>query len=265
MADRVLAKTWVVLSDVHVPYENKPFVDAACELIADIKPHGLILNGDIINFDEISRHNAGSVALLEGKRFAQSITATNKFLDKVDAAAGVRCKEKYWHDGNHESNLYRWMLRGDNAVFMDDPALSLPSRLRLKERGYIYKGDYPNAYTKIGKLLVTHGQYCSKFPAARHMEKYQVSTLVGHVHTEQTFAASTWDEPRISYTQGHMADEESEGMSYYPRPRPWISSFSVVHVRPNGMFYRVPVQWVDGAMFYGSNAYPKKLRRQKAA
>lgn len=261
MADRVLAKTYVVFSDIHIPYEDKTLVAAALELVKDIQPHGVVLNGDILDLPEVSRHNAGSVAHLEGKRIANSFAAGNKFLDTLDAAVGPRCKEKHWVTGNHENRWDRWVQSGDNAVFADDEYVTLPARLRLKERGYIYHGDYPDAHVRLGKLLVTHGQFCGKYPASRHMERYQTSILVGHTHTQQTYHASTWDGQRAAYCAGHMADEDSEAMAYFPKPRPWIKGFTIVHVFPGGDFVVQPINYVGGRFMYGSDVYPKRLRR----
>lgn len=261
MADRVPAKTYVVLSDVHLPYESKTAIDAVCELIKDIQPHGVVLAGDILDLPEISRHNRGSVALLEGKRVAHTFVSGNKFLDRIDAVAGPRCKDKHWIDGNHEHRFARWVQSGDNVVFADDDCTSIPYRLKLADRGYIYHGDYPNGFVRLGKLLVTHGTATGKYPAAKHMEKYQTSILVGHTHTQQTYHASTWEGQRGAYCQGFLADPDSEAMAYHPHPRAWIQGFSVVHVRPNSDFFVVPVNFVNGAAMFGMDIYPKRLRR----
>lgn len=261
MADRVPAKIYFIFNDIHVPDQNKPLVDAACELLRDIKPHGIVLNGDILDLPEVSRHNAGSVAHLEGKRLAHTWTAGNKLLDQFDAAAGPRCKEKHFIEGNHEHRWQRWIESGDNVVFADDEATSLKYRLRLQQRGYVYHSGYPDAHVRIGKLLVTHGQWSGKYPAARHLERYQISVLVGHTHTDQTYHASTWEGQRGAYCNGHMADEDSDAMAYAPKPRAWIQGFSVVQVRPSGDFFVQPVRWVNGCFFYGTDIYPKRFRR----
>lgn len=261
MADKVAAKTYVILSDVHVPYQDARAIQVVCDVMQDLRPHGIVLNGDILDLEEISRHNAGSVAHLEGKRLAQTFTAGNKFLDQIDKAAGTRCKEKYFVYGNHEHRFQRWVESGDNAVFADDEAVDIAHRLRLAQRGYVAYKDYPVAHVRLGKLLVTHGQYTGKYPAAKHMERYQTSVLVGHTHTVQTYHASTWDGQRVAYCQGYLADPDSEAMKYAPPPKAWQQGFSVVYVADDGRFWVNLVSIVDGELFYGGRQYPKSLRR----
>lgn len=264
MADIVGARIYLVLSDIHVPCQDERAIQIACDMMRDLRPHGLVLNGDILDLPEVSRHNAGSVGHLEGKRISQTFTAGNKLLDQLDAAAGPRCKEKHFIFGNHEHRWARWLMSGDNIVFADDDAMDFGVRLKLRERGYLCHKNYPEAHVRIGKLLVTHGQWCGKYPAARHMERYQTSVLVGHTHTAQSFSASTWDGQRAAFCSGHMADAASEAMDYAPKPNNWITGFSVVYVEPSGNFHLHQISVVEGRAFYGGKLYPARARRNDA-
>jgi len=261
MADRVIAKTWVCLSDIHLPFEDKHAVATALEIIKDLRPHGIALLGDVLDFYEISHHNHGSVAKLEGYRIADTFKAGNRFLDELDKALGNRCTERHWVDGNHSDRLKRWIETASNAVFAGDESVDIGHRLKLKERGYSYHAGYPNAHVRVGKLVLTHGIWCGKYPAARHMERFQSSVLVGHTHTHQVYTASTWEGQRIAYCQGHLADVDSPAMAYAAKPNNWITGFSVIQVMPNGNFWVQPVNFVGGVTMYGQSLYPKRLRR----
>lgn len=261
MADKVAAKIYFVLSDIHAPYQSERGIQIVCDMMRDMQPHGLVLAGDCLDLPEVSRHNAQSVALLEGKRIAKTFTAGNKLLDQLDAAAGTRCKEKWWLNGNHEDRWYRWLQSGDNVVFADDEATDIGTRLKLSQRGYTYVKDYPGGHIKLGKLLIVHGKFTNKYCAAKHLEEYQVSILTGHTHTVQSYHASTWDGQRGAYCQGHLADPDSEAMSYHKPPRRWIQGFSIVYVKPSGEFWVQAVNIVNGETFYGGKQYPKSLRR----
>ncbi len=261
MADRVAAKSYLILNDIHVPYQDERAIQIVCDVASDLRPHGIVLNGDILDLPEVSRHNAGSVALLEGKRIAKTFTAGNKLLDQLDRAVGSRCTDRHWINGNHENRWYRWLQSGDNVVFADDETTDLPARLGLARRGYVYHRDYPTAHVKLGKLVITHGQWSGKYPAARHMERYQTSVLVGHTHTVQTYHASTWDGQRVAYCNGYLADPDSEAMAYAPPPRAWQQGFAVAYVAPDGKFWVQLLSIVDGELHYGGKQYPKSLRR----
>jgi predicted phosphodiesterase len=252
-------KRYVVLSDIHVPYQNRAAIDAICSFMKDYRPDGLILNGDILELDEVSKHSSGSLAQLEGKRIARTFTEGNALLDKLCVAAGKQCTERHFVAGNHEHRLTRWLAAGDNAVFKDDPAMSIPTRLRLKLRGFLWHGEYPEAHVKLGHLVVTHGQFCAKDAARRHLERYQTSVLVGHTHVSGSYHASTFTGQRGAYCAGHLADETADAMQYAPKPKAWITGFAtvVVHV-PTGDFHVDLHNFVSGVFHVGGKAYGKR-------
>jgi len=45
----------VSLSDLHVPFHNEALVDSAIRLIRKLKPHNVVINGDVADFFELSR------------------------------------------------------------------------------------------------------------------------------------------------------------------------------------------------------------------
>lgn len=94
--------TYVVVSDVHVPFQDKPANAAICALLKDVRPDGLIVNGDFLDLIEVSTHAAGSVAQLEGQRISTTFREGNKLLDSYQAAAGKQCLDNHFVEGNHE-------------------------------------------------------------------------------------------------------------------------------------------------------------------
>jgi predicted phosphodiesterase len=259
-----LTQTHVVLSDIHVPYQDRRAQEIVCQVVEDLKPDGLIVNGDGLDFFELSRHNRGSVALLEGKRIKKTWDEGLAFRAELDSAAGSGCKRKEWLEGNHENRLYRWIRTDENAVFIDDEGVSIPHRLALAPNGWIYKAGYPKkAHAFLGKLLVTHGRYCGKYPAARHLEKYQTSCLVGHTHTVQTYHGSTWGGQRMAHCAGFLADENSEAMEYADEANNWIKNFTVVHVQASGEFQIVPCTIIKGRLIFNDREYPRKPIRKR--
>lgn len=252
-------KLAVVLSDIHTPDEDKDAIEIVCDLMRDLKPQILVLNGDILDLPEVSRHDAGSLARLENKRIFQTFAAGNRLLDKLESAAGPQCTDKRYVYGNHEHRLRRWLQQGDNAIFEGDVSLDIAHRLKLEERAWQVFPDYPEAGTRLGKLWITHGQWCGKYPAARHLERYQTSVLVGHTHTEQTHHASTWNGPHVGYCAGYLADRTAKSMAYAPKPNNWKQGFALVYVESNGNFHVQMLSIIDGILFYGGRRYGRKV------
>jgi predicted phosphodiesterase len=246
---RMDARVYVVVSDVHVPSQDRAAVAAACDYFGDVRPHGIVYNGDILDFDEVSRYSRDSVAKLEGKRIATSWLAGNEFLDQTTAACGPRLREKHWVEGNHERRLAAWLESGSNAVFKDDFALSVPDRLLFEKRGIMDHGAYPDASLRLGHLLVTHGTIAAKYTAARTLDKYGHSALVGHAHRPDMHYGSALEGNRAAYVAGHLADPDSPAMSYAPRPNAWAQGFATVYLRKSGAF-QVTLHQLFGGVFY---------------
>jgi len=247
-------RIYAVLSDVHVPYQDRRAVAGVCDYLRDLQPHGLILNGDILDLDEISRHNAGSVANLEGKRISRTWREGNAFLDVVISSCGSRLDDIRWVDGNHEDRIARWLAQADHAVFADDLGFDIAGRLRFAERGIKHFSGYPDAHTTLGKLLITHGTVCGKYAPARHLDKYRHSVLFGHTHTPGMYYASGMSRT-AAYNNGHLADVLSPALSYAATPNAWAQGFAVVHVRTTGEFQVQLIQLWNGQFHVGDRTY----------
>lgn len=255
------AKVYVVVSDVHVPYQDRSACDAVGALMSELRPNGLVINGDYLDLLEVSRHSSGAVAQLEGLRISKSFDEGRAQLDRWMKAGGPQMTDNKFIDGNHEHRLDRWMSSGDNAVWLGDEATNIGKRLGLAERGFVYASGYPKAHAKLGHLLVTHGRWCNKYAAATHLDRYGHAIMVGHVHTPQMFYGSALGKQKAGYVNGHLADVGSPAMSYAPVPNSWCQGFSVVTVEPNKTFHVAQVQFADGAFYYGGRRYGRGAKR----
>ena len=248
-------KFYTVVSDVHIPHHDKEAVTTVLEYVKDLRPHGIVYNGDILDFYEISRFNSGSLKKLENQRFKDTWDQGNAFLDNFMKAAGNRLEEQYWNDGNHEDRLARWIEHEGNGVFADDEAFSIPGRLKLKERGITYNPVSDKAYVKLGHLLITHGRFATKYSAAKHLDTYRHSILIGHTHSPQVFFGPGFLHPQVCYVSGHLADTKSVAMDYSSEPNAWVQGFATVAVKKSGNFsVQLHTLW-DGQFEVGGTTY----------
>jgi predicted phosphodiesterase len=253
---------YVVVSDVHVPYQDQNACDAVGELMKDIRPDGVVINGDFWDLLELSKHARGAVAQLEGTRIQASTDACNVQLDDWMAAAGPQCTHNHFIDGNHEHRLDRWMKTGDNAVWLGDEATDIGKRLRLADRGFVYHKGYPDAYCRLGRLIVTHGRWTNKYAAAKHLDAYGHAIMVGHCHTPQMFYGSALNKQKAGYVNGHLADVDSPAMGYAGKPNSWCQGFALVQVEGNGRTFHVQqIQFANGSFYYGGRRYGRKAGR----
>lgn len=248
-------RTYVVVSDVHVPYHSQQCTDAVAEFMADVRPHGIVIAGDFLDLLELSRHSAQSLLKLEGKRVSTTFAEANALLDQWQHAAGPQCEDNHFIDGNHEDRIARWLAAGDNGVWAGDDSVSIEGRLKLRARGFTYHAGYPSAGVMIGKLWITHGRFCNKFHASKHLDFYRHSIMYGHTHQPMVHYASSLNGQQVAIGLGHLADPDSEAMSYAARPNAWCNGFAVVHVRPDGAFNAQPINFWDGQFAVAGKVY----------
>jgi predicted phosphodiesterase len=254
-------RLYVVLSDVHIPYHDEDALEAVCGLMKDLSPHGLVLNGDFLDLLELSRHSAGSVAKLEGRRVSTTFSEARRILNMLQEAAGAGCIDNHFIDGNHEDRVGRWLSAGDNGVFADDLSVDITSRLDLKDRGFKHHAGYPDAGVSLGKLWVTHGRFTNKYHAAKMLDYYRHSVMYGHTHVPQTHCASALHGQQVAYGTGYLADERSEAMSYAPKPNAWVKGFALVYVWPDESFNAQVLNFWRGQFAYGGKVYGRRLSK----
>jgi predicted phosphodiesterase len=250
-------KRALISSDHHQPYHHRANFAAMMAFARDFKPHVKVIAGDFNDFPEVSRHNRGSLALLEGRRVHLTCHSGNEVLDEIDAAVGRQCREKVFIFGNHDIRLEKWSHLGDNGVFQGDPMLDLAGRLRLEGRGYHVIRKYPKGVYSLGKLRIIHGQYCSKHAAATHVEKLGVNVMFGHTHRSGLYLAPTLDGQRGGYALGTMADPSQPELEYAGIAPGWSEGFGTVMVRRSGNFQAELHNFVDGVFYFGGRQYGK--------
>lgn len=250
-------RVYLVASDAHVPAHDAACTDAVAALLSDLQPDGLVLAGDFVDLEEISRYDQGSILKRGGKRLSDGFAVANAILDQWDAAAGPNCTEKDYIDGNHEERMAKWLARGDNGVFAGDDSVDLDKRLRLRERGYRHHAG-EDAAVSLGHLIVTHGRWCNKYHANKHLEEFRHSVLYGHTHSPQTIYASAYGAQQVAIGIGHLADPDSPAMSYARRPNRWAQGCAVVYVHTSGDFHVTPLNFWRGQVIYGNRAYGRR-------
>jgi predicted phosphodiesterase len=166
----------VIITDIHIPYNNVPATKTALEFIRDTKPAYVGINGDAIDFYAISRYSRDPKRRLH---LADELGAFNAFLDDVAKAAGKA--QIILVKGNHEQRWSSYIR--DHAVELEGLAvLSFQSLLGLKKRNIVWA---PAGFT-YGSFRIVHGDglFASKGGQTSHkwIDKMHSSMAVGHIH-----------------------------------------------------------------------------------
>jgi predicted phosphodiesterase len=239
-------RTWVVLSDIQIPFQDQKVLDLVTDFVRDLKPHGVILNGDITDSYRLSRFtkNPFTEDPINRNDLVQEQREAGRLLKKLEKAP-----EKWWLGGNHEDRLRKYIW--DKAPeFAGLSELTFPKLFHLSDYGFKWK-EY-GGHLDLGKLMVTHGSLVSKHSGQSgraHMEKYGTSILVGHTHRLGVYYRRDVRGVHAAYENGCLCQLNP---SYDHHPD-WQQGFSVVHTFDHGGFnvQQVPILHRRG-FFYGN-------------
>jgi len=182
----------VFLSDQHAPHHDPKLHEAVCCWLQTIKPDLVVLLGDLVDNDSVSRHRknpAWATTLNDCYTAGWRLAA-----DYRSAAPSATFKAV---DGNHEDRLRNGVL--DNLPGLAGftrpgdkyPVLSTPHLLRFDELDIDFVGSqdtYSHHAVKIGETLSgCHGWVAKRGAGASALATLQIvrhHVAIGHVHRQ---------------------------------------------------------------------------------
>jgi hypothetical protein len=254
--------TVVVAGDFHFPTNDERCEDILLQVVADLKPRAVVLNGDLPDLLAVSRFPKDlrhQWSLFEERR---ALHATLRRLHEATAATGAEIVET---DSNHSGNGVegRWMRYlsdrlGELACLPDVvEALSYArvwhppeewSRVRLVED-----------YEILPYLVALHGDVVRKqagYSANGMLLKYRGIVSLIHNHTHRLGATGNRI-PRLGrQAEGMIRGYENGCMCHlaphYAKAADWQQGFSIVHHDDEGHFNVEQVSITDGVAVVGS-------------
>ncbi len=208
-------RKWIVLNDLHIPFQDKVCVKLALDFIKRVRPYGVILLGDIVDFYQISR-------------FAKDPSRANLLQDDIDEAVNfLRELSKlasniHYLRGNHEARLQKFLWSTSPCLSSLD-SLQVPSLLKFKELGVTY---HPDRF-KVGDMTFIHGKFVRRhagYSAKAHYDKYGVTMMHGHTHRDAKYTIRTMDGHKAVWENYCMCSLDPE---YDDFPN-WTQGFSLV-------------------------------------
>lgn len=173
------------LSDIHVPYHDVALLDAAIEMLVDIQPDRVVINGDTNDFFGISRFNRA----MERLELLQSELDMGK---QVRALLRDACPNAVFEEtmGNHEERLITYP--GFNAPALQSlQALRPANLLGLNE---LEIRHWPqNGFRLREDFIVEHGVAIRKQSGATaraRLEDTLISGIMGHTHRMDSYRRS---------------------------------------------------------------------------
>lgn len=240
----------LIVPDTHRPYHDKRAWALMLKAARAFKPHTIVTIGDLLDFYSVSSHSKDPDRAM---RLHAELEDGNRALDELDA---LGAKDKRYVAGNHEDRLHRYLQ--DKAPELFD-TVSVPSLLRLKERGWSYvpyKAD-----TRLGKAYFTHDVgVAGRNSTFKALDTYQHTVVTGHSHRLQyVVEGNAVGEYKLSAQFGWLGDANK--VDYMHRVnvnKNWALGFGVGYLdSASGIVYLTPVPIVkytcvlEGVLFRG--------------
>jgi len=239
-------KRYVVLPDLHGKYVSMPALACATRAIEVVKPTGVILLGDVGEFE-----HAGHWQWKKKRRppleyqlplVDQDIEDTLRVMDIIDESCDkANVKDKHLTGGNHDD----WLDR----LVEENPYLTeylFKEAMGLKERGY--KFHQLGELLKIGKLYYYHGHlHGGKYHANNHLTKMGCNVLYGHWHDIQQSSVTHVDGAKSAWSIGCLKRMDRRSNEWLGgRQHNWGHAFAVVDYFSGGLFTVNVINIING-------------------
>lgn len=216
-----------ILSDVHIPEHD---IEALTVAIRDLQNEGidgLLLNGDILDMHQVSRHFKDPGKARIKKEFELGL----QFIESIKKAfPGIPI---YFKEGNHEKRWPTW-LRSRAIEIWDDEEYTIPNKLRLGENQITWIPN--NQPIKYGNLWIIHGNEITGnsrvSPAHAVSLRAHESTLTGDKHRSDKRHVKHQLSGNITsyYTLGCLCGLRAD---YLPN-NDWMHGFGIAYVNSQG-------------------------------
>lgn len=224
---------FIVISDIHYPYHDAKAIKCVLDFIQDKEIDTIILNGDILDFYDVSSFDKDPDRVNSLQKEIDMSTKFFKKLRTIKPDARI-----LFIKGNHEYRLERYLKKHPELYSLD--ALKLPNLLDLKK----YNIEYSDKGIKLGNLKIIHGDMVRKFSgytARGELEKHDSSGVSSHTHRGGVYYYRTPERHLAWFESFCLCDLNPE---YINEPN-WQQGFLYGYVEKDS-FAVTPMPIVDG-------------------
>lgn len=231
--------TAVVLSDLHCPESDPDAVALAADIVRDLDPDLVVLNGDLLDVYALTSWPRSPAR----RSFAEEVVRVREDIARLaELAPNARW---IWIYGNHELRFERYLWRQASELWsLDDLALERLVRapqdwVVLKHvEGYRRRHEWAAPQVRIGQLHILHGDTLKSsgnlINVARTVYlRLLKPVVVGHWHRAQVYLQTDY----AGQTSGAWAAPCLTGpRAHYAADRVMDQGLVVVHASPTGLF-----------------------------
>lgn len=229
------------LSDLHIPFINEVTLHHAIEYGVKMGIDTIYLNGDVIDFQDISRWKNRRVHTTKFE-----LEQTREFFELL---RGVFPKaEIYYKKGNHCDRMENYLLNNAEKI-LDIPEFQLEYLLNFDK--YKIKMIASKQLAYIGKLAVIHGHEYRMMtnpvnPARGLILRAKESTIMSHLHQSSKHSGKTISGKIITcWSTSCMCDMSPD----YAPFNEWSQGFTYIEVEENGDFLVALKDIIKGKLY----------------
>jgi len=233
-------RTALIIPDCHIPYHHRKAYALMLKVARHVKPKEIIILGDYADFYAVSSY-AKDPRL--PSMLKEEIDAVNDHLDQLDELFPKA--KKVYIEGNHENRLERYLCEKAPALFGYADCREL---FKINQRfGWHWQKYGPGQRYRVlnSKLTARHTPLGSTAKASA--AKALISHVFGHIHTiEESHIVGLNGDNHVAFSVGWLGDKRKDMVfDYVKNHHQWALGFGLVHVRPNGNFYREKIHILD--------------------
>jgi predicted phosphodiesterase len=239
----------VALSDVHLEPDTPvhPSYWAATKFVKDLRPKHVVIIGDFADFQCFSQHhNKNKPLLLEGKRYRKTWQLAREHLERIRPW----CTELHYIEGNHEYWTRRYVEKHPEM----EGHIDWKEDFGLDEM-QIGVTDFNDILT-LGRINFTHGWYCNKYHARKHLDEMGDHLFYGHTHGNQREIrrVRARQEPYIAESIACLCSKNPSYLRNRQRPY-WINGFLHIEVWDSEFFTPHFIPIINGAFSFGGTVW----------
>ncbi len=231
----------MVLPDTHIPEHDPVSLNAVEQYMEDHEWDEMVQLGDLLDLDELSKHNIGNLRIVESKRIRKDLDIAGAILDRWQKK--LRKAKITILEGNHDFRMERY-IDANPAL---EGLLEVPNALKLKDRGIRWVPAWSKGQVyDIGKAQFTHGLCTNQYHACKMVREFGSNIFYGHTHDVQMYSQTYRgdDETRVGQSLGCLCKYE---LSYLRgRPTRWQQAFAIFRFLPSGFFSYSVVRIFNG-------------------
>lgn len=236
------SKKVLILSDIHIPYQDNEAIIAACEYGKSKGIDTVYLNGDILDIYDLSFHEKDPK---KRPTFADELEMGRQLLEWLRDFFPT--EQIYYIPGNHENRIKRW-LAVKSPQWIGVHEVELAVLLGLADLGIHWLEHKSKVY--FGKLLVEHGDKMSGSggvnPAKTLLDRFKRSAICGHFHRTNQFNGKIYDgDIMMAWSTGCLCELEPEYMEVNQHNH----GAAIVEIFKDGKYRVDNFQIIDGRVY----------------